>query len=96
MVQLPHNDKTGSVILYIPEPGSACKTLDNISALTNGEASQVEVVSRPAIHNNKTENFHADVVVKTRVHAVMGHRASLVDRLRLRGNLNQRFLASVL
>lgn len=61
-------DKTGSVFLYIPEPGSSGKTLDNLSALTNGEASRVDVVARPAIHNNKTKNFHAGVVVKIRVH----------------------------
>lgn len=61
-------EKSGSVFIYIPESASAGKSLDDMYATVNGEASRAEVVARPAINNDKSKDNHPGRVVKIRVY----------------------------
>lgn len=61
-------EKSGSVFLYIPESDNKGKSLDDITASVNGEASKVEVVAKPTINNSQLNQSQSGRVVKINVH----------------------------
>lgn len=55
-------EKSGSVFLYLPESDN------QIAATVNGQSSQVEIVAKPAIHNDKSNECNVGRIVKVKVH----------------------------